>query len=184
MTHQFGERWVQPSKMGSITPGADPLTSHMQLSSQPHNKNSMVLEEKVLFCIPGALGLQFMVANSHANHASQRVSVHHSWKDCDKWDCLTSHTVSAHHHQAFLHLPPEEWYPNTLGHYLKFLPCLSNYLSTFPQQAQTCSEQLKCRRNALITPAWEVLLLHFKLLVVPNCIQICKPPIHLQEHFQ
>lgn len=104
-----------------------------------------------------------------------RVSMHCSWKNSDKLYRLTSHTVSAHHHEVFLHLTPEEWYPNTLGHYLKFFPCLSNYLSTLPQQAQTCSQQLKCHRNALIKPAWKVLLLHFKLLLVPNCIKICKP---------
>lgn len=74
MTHQFGERWVQPSKMGSINPGADPLTSHMQFCSQPHNKNSMVLEEKGLFFIPDTgltiCGCQFLQMKEPCNSKS------------------------------------------------------------------------------------------------------------------
>lgn len=175
MTHHFGERWVQPSKMGFINPVADPLTSHMQLCSQTHYKNSMVLEEKsIIFhsrCTGLAIhGCQFLQMKEPCNSECPCTALVRT-----PINCLTSHTVSAHHHEVFLHLTPEEWYPNTLGHYLKFFPCLSNYLSTLPQQAQTCSQQLKCHRNALIKPAWKVLLLHFKLLLVPNCIKICKP---------
>lgn len=70
--------------MGSINPEADPQTSHMQLSTQPHSKTSVVLEDTVVFFIPDALGLQFMAANSHASRATQRVSMHPSGKDPDK----------------------------------------------------------------------------------------------------